>query len=414
MLEKYVIIHMILMAQKYILTRVGKTFQVSSTGNQYYLDDVGEVRLRKSYNTRWTSGGAAWLVGLEMFQALNNGEMTFIDMSTSEVVTRTVNAGDWFWKKDDEELLISEGGTIFYEGYYCRTNMTSGGDNIQLSSDALNYIIDTAKFSEWVDDNLGGVLIEDLQNYDENIYSNGSNEVFNLSFSSTASPHDLNLRMEVHCGMGKSSTFNQHKTEIIKQCIIRGLNEAISNYDRNSEDGLNYELPVLSETDWEQALSNVSMITFVQGIPIGLKQYNSYAISTSTTNKEYISPSEIYTSLDGAAEYHLYSCKHIQDAVSAGGNDLIAYRSIDYKVRQYTDDSGQIQSYYPHSVYNSSTASYDAYQACYYCIIDRSQYETKYTSAGYTSSVDAWASALYRERYVSHEYLNSIYNLSSL
>ena len=74
----------------------------------------------------------------------------------------------------------------------------------------------------------------------------------------------------------KDSDFSIHKRGIIKNAIESNLNQAITSYSRNSEG--EYKLPKLTETDWDQILRNVSIITFIQNIPIGMKYYNNYAI----------------------------------------------------------------------------------------------------------------------------------------
>lgn len=75
--------------------------------------------------------------------------------------------------------------------------------------------------------------------------------------------------------------------EIMTNHVNSNLNLSISNYSRGA---YNFQLPVLADDDWEQAFSNISMITFFQGVPIGLKYYNNYAIATSTDNREYVDP----------------------------------------------------------------------------------------------------------------------------
>lgn len=85
-----------------------------------------------------------------------------------------------------------------------------------------------------------------------------------------------------------------------------------------------YRLPQLSYDEWEQALSNISIIAFMQGMPIGLKYYNNYAIATSTLNKEFVDPDELYFAGKDDQYYHQRQCEQ------ATGSDYVGYRSIDY------------------------------------------------------------------------------------
>ena len=182
-----------------------------------------------------------------------------------------------------------------------------------------------------------------------------------------------------------------HKREVIKSVVESNLNQAITSYSRNSSNG-DYKLPKLTETDWDQILRNVSIITFIQNIPIGMKYYNNYAIATSTMNKEYVDPEEIYLNATGDEYYHMPYCKHLEEI-----KNMIGYRSIDYVQKSYTqkNETGEYETkyYYKHS--NNVTINVN--QACYYCLVQKSLYEKDETDEKST----AYNTALARERYVA-------------
>lgn len=188
------------------------------------------------------------------------------------------------------------------------------------------------------------------------------------------------------------SDFCIHKRGIIKNTVELNLNQAITSYSRNNATG-EYKLPKLTETDWDQVLTNVSIITFIQNIPIGMKYYNNYAIATSTVNKEYVDPDEIYLNAsNGDSEYY-----HTRYCSKLGENDLIGYRSIDYVQKSYTEKNAsgndETKYYYRHS----NGDAIDANQACYYCLVQRSLYEENKTD----KKEKAYNTALARERYVA-------------
>ena len=189
----------------------------------------------------------------------------------------------------------------------------------------------------------------------------------------------------------EDSDFSLHKRGIIKNVIESNLNQAMTSYSRNSSEG-DYKLPKLTETDWDQILRNVSIITFIQNIPIGMKYYNNYAIATSTMNKEYVDPEEIYLNATGDNYYHMPYCKYFERT----GN-MIGYRSIDYVQKSYTQkkETGEDETkyYYKHS----DTRDIDVNQACYYCLVQKSLYEENKTS----DKINAYNTALARERYVA-------------
>lgn len=186
----------------------------------------------------------------------------------------------------------------------------------------------------------------------------------------------------------KDSLFSAHKKEVIRTIVEGSLNQAITSYSRNSSG--EYQLPELSETDWDQILTNVSITTFVQGMPIGLKYYDNYAIATSTLNKEYVDSDEIYLNASGDNYYHMPYCTHL------GENNLVGYRSIDYVRKSYSDNDKEIEYYY--FKHEDNSKSIDVDQACYYCLVERSQYG-KNRDESNINKQKAYYTALLRERY---------------
>lgn len=179
-----------------------------------------------------------------------------------------------------------------------------------------------------------------------------------------------------------------------KQSIIdnvnRNLNLAISNYSENSK--MNYTIPELSEEDWEQALSNISMITFFQGVKVGLKTYNNYSIVTSSENNEFIGEDSLYYIENGDNSYHRYGCKK--------GKGTDAYLNTDFKVSNYLikgkNDTKEIKYYYKHT--NTTTPETNkALEPCFYCITNRNIIEK---IGNETTFRDTQNRALARERYI--------------
>lgn len=83
-----------------------------------------------------------------------------------------------------------------------------------------------------------------------------------------------------------SSNFNDEKHDVIKQKVISNLIPAMSIYG--------YEMPELTDTDWDLVLNNVCFIAFMQNMPAGTTTYNNYEIAISTENKEMINENDIY------------------------------------------------------------------------------------------------------------------------
>jgi len=172
------------------------------------------------------------------------------------------------------------------------------------------------------------------------------------------------------------------KDKIIEN-INNNLNLAISNYSYNST--LNYKIPELSSEDWDQALSNISMITFFQGAKIGLKTYNNYAVVTSTENNEYVSENSLYFITNSITDkyYHKFGCKQIPQA------PIGAYRNIDFKVKKYNSQA----YYYKHG----------ANMQCFDCIVNQNNFEHQNNMYE-----PIYYNALARERYIQSQRIRVI------
>ena len=236
-------------------------------------------------------------------------------------------------------------------------NVDFPNDSFPLDQSAKVYYVEAKKFTDEINSITG------MPDY--------------LKISSTNNPED------------ESSAFVQHKREVIKTCIEENLNNAINSYNSQSGKEYNFKMPKITEKDWEQVFRNVSVISFFQGIPVGLRTYNNYAVVTSTGNKEYIDPSSIY--LIGEDEIcHKKDCKML-----TGGN-LIGYPKYDFN--QYRKNYNSSEVYFKHSKENG-----EGYiQSCYYCIVDSVNPQNSDIPEG--SSDDnvrnkAYYTALARERY---------------
>ena len=269
---------------------------------------------------------------------------------------------------------------------------------------AINYCVESYVFTQWVTKNLGNIKVGDMQistgnsiNSLENItsaeqqyygqYNNvGSDQyIFRISDSNNPDPENDDAYAE--------SVLAQHKKDIIINTIEKNLSQATAQA-QGMNPNYEYRLPQLSYDEWEQALSNISIIAFMQGMPIGLKYYNNYAIATSTLNKEFVDPDELYFAGKDDQYYHQRQCEQ------ATGSDYVGYRSIDYVAKSYEKSNNGTTStkyYYPHA--NSTNSELE----CYYCLVNRSTYKNNGIWNGnllYKNWTDSYYNALARERYM--------------
>jgi len=179
----------------------------------------------------------------------------------------------------------------------------------------------------------------------------------------------------------KTSDFNTHKREAMVQSIRSNLNNAIYVYDLHTTASHNFKMPVLTEEDWDKILTNVNMVSFMQGIPVGTKIYNNYAIVTSTKNKQFVDKELLYYIGDGY--YHKIDCPKLLEEKDSG---ITGYRSIAYEKTKNEDG----QYIYEHSEL-----------ACYTCIVDSTNTEKNVEEAaeGKNNLTQAYYNTLARERW---------------
>ena len=164
-----------------------------------------------------------------------------------------------------------------------------------------------------------------------------------------------------------NSQFNAHKAEVIKNSIETNLMSAIANYNNVSSSSVNFAMPKLSEEEWEKIVNNVSVITFLQGLNIGGKIYNGYAIVPNNSNEDFVSEDSIYISV-GGKEYHKVT--HLTDSDISGENAVGIFRTdLERRTAEtsYKKDLGDGNS----KEYTGKVYYYPRTEmGCYNCIIN--------------------------------------------
>ncbi len=244
---------------------------------------------------------------------------------------------------------------------------------------AIEYYKEAKEFTNWVKNNsFSGARIVDVavpkNALDENgnaypQFINDSTKILNATTGND--PEDI------------GSDFVAHKREIMKQSIQRNLNNAIWTYSNHTTLNTDFRMPILTEEDWDKILSNVNIITFMQGLPVGIKEYNNYAIVTSTENKQYVDPDLLYYIHDGY--YHKLECPILQEA----SGEITGYRSIDYDKQKREGETEEETSYY----YKHNEL------ACYTCIVSSTSFEKKKIEEYAPNLKRAYYNTIARERW---------------
>ncbi len=197
-----------------------------------------------------------------------------------------------------------------------------------------------------------------------------------------------------------SSAFNEHRRQVIKNSITTNLQATLANYKGNIDE---FQMPELDETEWDKIINNVSLISFMQGLPLKNKYYRGYSVVTNTQSREFVNPNEIY--IINRNKYHKITCKDSQnwDAI------LGAYRNTTFLRKKYTglnSNTGNTEEKYYYMHHNRTSGFLTS---CYECIVTSSNTYSSIEEAIENASPEvkkAYYKALYRERYVNYKSLN--------
>lgn len=272
-------------------------------------------------------------------------------------------------------------------------------NNVAYDDSAIRYYNENMEFTEWVTESLGQTITSsDLQ---EAVTASGSGELKNQVM-----PNEYIFNINPNNDPERDdSSFTQHKRQIIRYSIQNNLQSAIATYNENSRkmgSNYNFKMPILTEEDWDKLLSEISVIGFLQGLPLGLKYYNNYSIVTNTRNRENITEESMYfIGTDGS--YHKIDCPYLQ----GGSGEIRGYKNIEFE-QQTGEKDGNTLEYYKHQEL-----------ACYYCIVNSLYNNSRldifntsheqYNSDNWRARRTAYYKAISREKqnkYKTNEYLN--------
>ncbi len=228
---------------------------------------------------------------------------------------------------DSNDNIISREKWYTYSNYKI-LETTSPTDEKDYS--AQKYFDEATKFTEWWNNNIG---------------KDGD-----LNIKPENDPEDTN------------SAFSKHKNSIIKNTIQSNLNTAISAYtNRQTISNSKPKMPILSDDDWKKVYSNVSIITFLQGIDIGFTQYNNYCVQNSTFHTEYPNPNSLNfikgkNNYDETGIYH--DIRHVDE-------NLTGYKANEFMGIRIITQDGEVEGT-NHWVYYSKHYTL----SCYECVND--------------------------------------------
>lgn len=179
----------------------------------------------------------------------------------------------------------------------------------------------------------------------------------------------------------ESSSFNNHRIDVIISTIQANLTTSIANFNNYLSGQYEFAMPTLTEDDWYKIANNVTVVTFMQGMVVGnYKFYNGYSVVANTKNKEYVSRNSIYVENledppvyeNNSNQYHTPGCVTYNNYINSANNQnvsVVGYRNIDYELQNYKNNKQAINYYL-----QPQTSAYE-------CVVSRNQSE--FTSDDY-------------------------------
>lgn len=308
------------------------------------------------------------------------------------------------YQETNQDVINEIGSEYFWYDNYIKTPVNDpniiadlnenkqkyGNGNTIMSTSAFDYYYTAWNFSNWVKSNLGDIRQGDMIRDENGILTTiGTNTDYLAENTGTEEIFNFN---ENNDPMLSSSTFNNHRLAVIRKTIETSLNTVISNY--RSTQLYDYAMPVMTDDDWYRITNNVSMVTFMQGMSIGYRYYNNYAIITNNVNKEVIKPENVYiiTQEKGSTnrEYHQPGCKELLEGLKNDTLEIVgAYPTASFQRQsvKLTENSDDDVHFYLQSrgkqTGGGNTQDLITITGCYNCIVSSTtNYDTDEIIAG--------------------------------
>ena len=197
-------------------------------------------------------------------------------------------------------------------------------EKIEANTSAISYYRAAYEFSKWVNTNLGELRLRDAVTKVE--YSGDTNDkIFENIILDKSKEEPIEY---------PGSNFNLHKKEVIRYSIESNLSVAIANFNSYTKSTTDFQMPKLTETDWEMLENEISIVSFLQGLNLGGKIYNGYTVVTNTKTEEVVKEESIYiTTSDGY--YHAVNDKEFQSDDTYETDDLLlGVLNLDFEFRK--------------------------------------------------------------------------------
>ena len=235
--------------------------------------------------------------------------------------------------------------------------------------------------------------------------------------------------------LDSSSIFNNHRMAVIRKSIETNLTAAIANYNTRGSSGSTYEfvMPIINEIRWDYITNNVSIVSFMQGLPLGYKYYNNYSVITNTRCGEVVNEQSLYILVHekntNNYEYHQAGCEDLIKELKDSGKyeNPVAYSDLSYMRQTAKISDARIRYFYPQARGNNEERCVTT--GCYNCIVNATPdfsineiitgkirnkktgallYDADLPGSGLRKVLQAYLTGLARERYDLYKSNNSL------
>ena len=327
---------------------------IQGTINGNYVNDEGYVIDDIEINTANDTvkyNGIEITAETGLIEYVGNREYPYIKQNGTKYYYDNKGTAD----QNDDEVFYFLNGQITSQ--YKGVNATNFYNNVIANNNsAKEYYKNAYEFTNRVrnDYNLDELKFADAELYIEEKKNDGTVETKRLFEGDNRKIFEKETGTNAKNIEYKTSNFNQHRLEIIRYTIEQNLSVAIANYNKYSGvagTGIEFQMPELKEDEWDLILNNISLISFVQGLNIGGKNYNGYTIVNNTETKELVNEENIYI-LGNDDCYHKIGDNYLTE--SSGNNIKIGIPAgrlnLDFKrnilLTQTTSASGYSTSYF--------------------------------------------------------------------
>ena len=305
----------------------GKVKGIAYNKSGYLLDHDAKVILKNGNNIIYNQN--------KITDSLKIGHLTSYDEYVDYYIENELTSGNNLVTLNIKENPNTEEANIIFNPVKYRRGLQAyqNSNRIQMTGeyayqkqqlDAIKYYIKSSNFSNFVYKNLSDYTENDINDI-ELVREDKKYEKYFLKYNKKNTESifikDNNKRVSDY-----NSTFNEIKRKAIRNSVQYDLIIATINYNYLvSSSNFILNLPVITDTDWERIIENVSFTAFLQGLPVGGgKNYSNYAVATSTMNEFIVDPDTIFfASIKG---FNQGDVKSFEEAKN--DNDNLYYHKI--------------------------------------------------------------------------------------